>query len=86
MTKLNFNQRCKYCNSLIIYDPIKREENGEYIPLDLNHKRHFCSSPDKILHECQIVEHVKKIIEDINKTELSSFELELRIVDGVNKI
>ena len=32
-----------------------------------------------------IVERVKKIVEYTNNTELSSFELELRIVDGVKK-
>ena len=57
----NFNQRCKICNSFVIFDTTKREQNGECIPLDLNHKRHFCSNADKIVHECQIVERVKKI-------------------------
>lgn len=84
MIEINFDHRCKHCNSLIIYDPANREEDGDTV-LDLNHKRHFCSNTDKIVHECQTVEHVKKLIDGINKTELSSFELELRIVDEVNK-
>jgi hypothetical protein len=74
----NFDQRCKVCKSFIIYDSSKRE-------LDLNHKRHFCSGADKISHECLTVERVKKIVEYTNNTELSSFELELGIVDGAKK-
>jgi hypothetical protein len=85
MTRLEFDQRCKNCNSLIIFDATKREENREYTALDLNRKRHFCSDIDKIAHECKIVDYVKKIIDDFNKTELTSFELELRIVDGVKE-
>ena len=85
MSTPNFDQRCSSCNSFIIYDCSTRELNGECIPLDLNHKRHFCSTADKIAHECHTVERVKKIIEYANNTELSSFELELGIVDGVKK-
>lgn len=81
----NFDHRCKICNSFIIYDSSIREQNGESIPLDLNYKRHFCSGADKIAHECRTVERAKKMIEDTNNTELSSFELELRIVDDVKK-
>ena len=62
-----------------------RAPNEECVPLDLNHKRHFCSGADKIVHECLTVERVKKIIEYMNNTELSSFELELGIVDGAEK-
>jgi len=85
MSTPNFDQRCKICNSFIIYDSSKRELNGKYIPLDLNHKRHLCSSAGKVAYECSIVERVKKLIEYTNNTELSSFELELRIVDGAKK-
>jgi hypothetical protein len=85
MSAPNFDQRCKFCNSFIIYDPSVREQNGEFVPLDLNHKRHFCCDADKIVHECMTVERIKKIIEYMNNTELSSFELELGIVNGVEK-
>lgn len=85
MSAPNFDQRCKGCNSFLIYDFSVREQNGECIPLDLNHKRHFCSSADKIAHECHTVECVKKIIEHTNNTELASFALKLRIVNGVKK-
>jgi hypothetical protein len=85
MSKPDYDHRCEHCKSLIIFHPSKREENGEYIPLDLNYKRHFCSSIDKILHECRAVERVKKIVDEMNSTDLSSFELELRIVDEVKK-
>ena len=83
--ELTIDQRCSSCNSFIIYDCSTRELNGECIPLDLNHKRHFCSPADKIAHECHTVERVKKIIESANNTELSSFKLELGIVGGVKK-
>jgi hypothetical protein len=85
MSTPNFDQRCKICRSFIIYDSCKRELSGKCIPLDLNHKRHFCSGADKISHECLTVERVKKIVEYTNNTELSSFELELGIVDGAKK-
>lgn len=85
LTTPNFDQRCKICNSFIISDSFVREQNGDCIPLDLNQKRHFCSSADKIVHECHTVECVKKMIEYANNTELSSFILELRIGDGVKK-
>lgn len=84
MSKPNYNQRCKICNSFIIYDDSKIELNGKHIPLDLNGKRHFCSSADMIEHEYKIVEQSKNYIEKINKTELSSLQLELHeIIDGV---
>jgi hypothetical protein len=76
---------CGHCSAYVIIDSTIKDQNGDCITLDLNQKRHFCSDSDKILHEGNTVEHVKKLIEAINKTELSSFELELRIVDGVNK-
>ena len=79
MTILNSNHRCKNCNSLIIYNESIRNEDGKCTALDLNHKHHFCSSIDRILHECRAVEQIKKIIDDTNKTDLSSFELELKI-------
>lgn len=85
MSTPNFDQRCIVCNSFIIYDYSVREQNGECVLLDLNHKRHLCSSAGKVAHECYIVERVKKLIEYTNNTELSSFELELRIVDGAKK-
>ena len=83
MSRPNYNHRCMVCNSLITYDNSKRCLNGEQIPLDLNGKRHFCSSADKITHECNIVDQLKNKVDDVNNTELSSFGLELRIVDGV---
>jgi hypothetical protein len=81
MSTSNFNQRCEVCNSLIIYDLARREEDGKCIPLDLNGKLHFCSSADKILHECRTVERIKKIIDVSNSVDLSNFQLELGICD-----
>ena len=81
----DFNHRCKVCNSFVTYNSAKRDQNGNYILLDLNNKRHFCRNADMIIHECRTLEFVKTIIDDINRMELSSFELELKIADGVNK-
>jgi hypothetical protein len=67
----------------MMFDLSVREHNGEFVLLDLNHKRHFCSGAEMITHECLIVERVKKIIEYTNNTELSSLQLELGIVFGV---
>jgi hypothetical protein len=83
MLKPNFDQRCKVCNSFIIYDPSVREQNGECVPLDLNHKRHFCTGPALIAHECLTVERAKKMIDYMNNVELSSLQLKLGIVTGV---
>jgi hypothetical protein len=85
MSAPNFDQRCKVCNTFIIYDPSVREQNGECVPLDLNHKRHFCTGPDMIAHESLTVERSKKMIEYMNDVELSSLQLKLGIVIGVEK-
>ena len=77
--------RCENCNASLIFDSAIQDYNGKCTPLGLDHKRHFCSAADKIPHECRIVEHFQKLVEDANNTELSSFELELRIVGGVKK-
>lgn len=77
----NFDQRCIICNSFIIYDSSVREQNEEYIPLDLNHKRHFCRSADRIVHECNTIGQLMEMVEDSNNKDLTSFRVELRIVD-----
>ena len=81
LTTPNFDQRCKDCNSFIIYDSSVREQNGECIPLDLNHKRHFCRSAHMIVHECGTVNRLLEIVEDANNKDLISFRLELKFVD-----
>ena len=81
LTTPNFDQRCSSCNSFIIYDSSVREQNGECIPLDLNHKRHFCRSAHMIVHECGTVNHLLEIVEDANNKDLISFRLELKIID-----
>jgi len=81
MSTPNFDQRCKICNSFIIYDSSKRELNGKYIPLDLNHKRHFCCSADRIVHECSTVDQLIEMVEVSNNKDLISFRVELKIVD-----
>jgi hypothetical protein len=77
----NFDQRCSSCNSFIIYDFSVREQNGECIPLELNHKHHFCRSAHMIVHECGTVNRLLEIVEDANNKDLISFRLELKIVD-----
>jgi len=81
MSTPNFDQRCRICNSFIIYDSSKRELNGECIPLDLNHKRHFCRSADRIAHECSTIGQLMEMVEDSNNKDLISFRVELKIVD-----
>jgi hypothetical protein len=77
----NFDQRCKICNAFIIYDSSVRDQNGECIRLDLNHKRHFCRSADMIIHECETVNRLLEIVEDANHRDLVSVRLELKIFD-----
>jgi hypothetical protein len=73
--------RCEICNASLIFDSAVQDQSGKDIPLDLNYKRHFCSAADKIDHECQVVENVQRYLSHINRTELTSFKLELKIVD-----
>jgi hypothetical protein len=73
--------RCEHCNAFLIFSSAIEDQNGKCIALDLNHKRHFCSAADKIGHECQVVESVQRYLSHINRTELTSFELELKIID-----
>jgi hypothetical protein len=75
----------EHCGAHVIIDSTINDQNGECIALDLNQKRHFCRDSDIIVHECQIVDHMKKLIEDANNTELSSFGLELKIVDVLSQ-
>jgi hypothetical protein len=63
-------QKCKAINTL----------DGDDL-LDLNGKRHFCEDPDRIAHEEKCVTQLKKIIQNYNQRELSSFQLELRMDD-----
>ena len=79
----NYNQRCKICNAFIVFDLSKRERNGKCIPLDLNGKRHFCSSVDKIIHEGKIVQQFEQECDEINSVELSSFRLDVQLVEGI---
>jgi hypothetical protein len=79
----NSDNRCKNCNAFLIYDFAILDCNGKCVPLDLNHKRHFCTDAERIVHESAIVKNLQPLLEDTNKTELLSFELEPRIADGV---
>ena len=69
--------RCSRCKALITYNPNTANKYGRYIPLDLNLKRHICSSADRIIHEQKIVNEIKDRIDKVNQTELSSFRLTL---------
>jgi hypothetical protein len=74
--------RCEQCNAFLIFDSAIEDQNGKCIALDLNHKQHCCSATDKIEHEYQVVENALRYLDHINRTELTSFKLELSIIDG----
>ncbi len=78
--------RCDRCNAYLIVDSAIKDQNRKFIVLDLDQKRHFCCDSDKILHEGHTVEYLQKIIDYTNKRELSSFKLELRIVNSGEEI
>jgi hypothetical protein len=75
--------RCEQCNAFLIFDSAIEDQNGKCIAFDLNHKRHFCSAADKIEHECQVVETAIRYVSQINRTELTSFKLELLMGDCI---
>jgi hypothetical protein len=63
--------RCQKCKSITTL-------NGDDL-LDLNGKRHFCDSSDRIPHEEKCVIKIQNIIKYYNRRELSGFQLELNI-------
>lgn len=71
--------RCFTCGSYIIHNPNTMDEHGNSIPLDLNHKRHFCTGVERLLHEEKVVKSINKIINNANGIEVSSFKLELHV-------
>lgn len=66
--------RCPSCKSQII----TRSSISNDL-LDLNGKRHFCDSADRIRHEEKCVIDIHQIIEYCNRHELSSFQLGLKV-------
>jgi hypothetical protein len=70
-------RRCYRCKALITYRSNIADNHGRAIPLDLNHKRHICSSADRVIHEEKVVKEIKDRIDKVNQVELLSFQLTL---------
>src|SRR5437899_1225073 len=68
--------RCPNCKSQIITGSLNSSDL-----LDLNGKRHFCESADRIRHQEKCVIDIHKIIEYYNRHELSAFQLGLKMDD-----
>ncbi len=76
------NNRCSKCNAPIIFDSnIIGKERDNVVSLDLNGKRHICSSVERICHETNVVDDIQNRINDANKMELASFQLRLVMED-----
>ena len=67
--KTEFRTRCPQCNSRVIV----AANRGARDTLDLDGKRHFCEAEDRRLHEERCVDRLKKLVDDCNWTEFSSF-------------
>lgn len=79
--RLNKNSKCysecNKCRARIVIDPRIRDNDGNVIPLDLNLKRHLCTSAERLLHELDVVEEIKNLLIKANEIEISSFQLRL---------
>jgi hypothetical protein len=72
---------CNKCSARIVIDPRIRDNDCNAIPLDLNLKRHLCTSAERLLHELNIVEDIKNRLTRANEIEISSFQLRLVMED-----
>jgi hypothetical protein len=73
------DSRCFKCNSPIIFNAKIVDEHANFIPLDLNSKRHICSGVERIFHEEKVVKKIQSMIKKANDFELASFQLTLVI-------
>jgi hypothetical protein len=66
---------CVRCKSPV-FDILRTNDKHERsVTADLNHKRHICTGPERIIHEENIVKGLQEHIRNINEFELSSFQL-----------
>ena len=65
--------RCPKCNSITSHVGIDI--------LDLNEKLHFCEAENRRLHEEEWVIRLLKLVDDCDRTEFSSFQVELNSIN-----
>ncbi|PWU80381.1 MAG: hypothetical protein DLM72_12425 [Candidatus Nitrosopolaris wilkensis] len=73
---------CVRCKSPVFDILRSSEKHDSIVTVDLNHKRHICTGPGRIIREENIVKGLQRHIEKINELELSSFQLGLAMEEG----
>jgi hypothetical protein len=69
--------RCGSCNSYLLYCADIVDEEGNFVPLDTNGKRHFCTAYHRMLHEERVLKDLQSRLAFANKVEFPSIQLEL---------
>jgi hypothetical protein len=69
--------RCRNCNSYLLYCSDALDEEGNFIPLDTNGKRHFCIANQRILHEGRVLKDIQNRLAFANRVDFLSIQLEL---------
>jgi hypothetical protein len=78
--------RCGTCTSYLLYSSDILDEEGNFVPLDTNGKRHFCTAGDRMFHEERVLKDLQSRLAFANKVEFSSIQLELiDVTDESNK-
>jgi len=72
---IEFRTHCPKCSSRVI---VFTSNDGRDM-LDLNYKRHFCEAEDRRRHEDECMIRLVKLVDDYNRIEFSSFQVELNI-------
>ncbi|MGA9745151.1 MAG: hypothetical protein WBQ16_11090 [Nitrososphaeraceae archaeon] len=68
---------CLRCKSPVFDILRSNEKHDSIITVDLNHKRHICTGPERIIHEENIVKGLQRHNKNTNELELLSFQLGL---------
>lgn len=73
--KVELKSQCPECDSRVSVVVSGKVRDT----LDLDGKRHFCEAEDRRRHEEEYVIRLLKLIDDCNRIEFSSFQVELSI-------
>ena len=76
--------RCSTCNSYLLYSSDTVDEKRNFLPLDINGKRHFCDAAQRVWHEEHVLKDIQNRLAIANKVELSS--VQLGIVDVADPV
>lgn len=73
---------CVRCKTPVFDIQRTNDKYDNIVTVDINHKRHFCTGPERMIHEEDIVEGLQQHTKNINELELSSFQLGLTIEEA----